>query len=100
PGDEAGQSAPAYGRFGGPDEHLGGDVRVEVVVVGVVVVAGVLVHPPAVAHTDGEVPGQPPGELARPPGAKHLAVGQVVSHQPDLGEGDGKENGGHQLPPR
>ena len=99
PGDKALEPAPAEGRVRGPDEHLGRDVWVEVVVVGVVVVTGVLIHPPAVAHPDREVSGDPSGELAGALGAEHLAVCQVVRHERDLSERDGKEHGRHQLPP-
>jgi hypothetical protein len=98
-GDEAGQAAPAEGRLGGPDQHLGGHVGVEVVVVRVVVVAGVLVHPPAVAHADAEVAGEAPGDLAGALGAEHLPVGQVVGDQRQLGERHGQQDGHGDVPP-
>src|SRR3954453_20172078 len=72
PGDEALQTTPAPRGLGGPDPHLGLHVRIEIIVVGMVVVAGLLVHPPAVTPPDRHVRRDPPGNIAGLLRAEHL----------------------------
>src|SRR5690606_39512312 len=67
--EQAGQSGGGAGLVRGPDEQVGSDVGVEVLGVGVGVVTGVLVLPPAVAHADRRA-GDPSGQLAGPAAAE------------------------------
>jgi hypothetical protein len=80
-------------------QDVRGDVRVQFLVVGVGVVAGVLVHPPAVTHADPQIAEEPAPRLARPAASEHLAVGQVVGHQGRLAVHQREEGGHRELPP-
>ncbi|CAM5249514.1 hypothetical protein SCHAM137S_05568 [Streptomyces chartreusis] len=82
----------------GPDQQVGVEVRVEFLVIGVGVVAGVFVVPPPVAHSDPGT-GDPAGHLAGPAPPEHLTVGPVMREQGDLAEGNGQEGGDRQCPP-
>jgi hypothetical protein len=64
------------------------------------VVAGVLVHPPAVAHADAEVASEQAGDLAGPPAAEDLPVRDVMRHEGELREDDRQARCHDQLVPR
>ncbi|CAM5643803.1 hypothetical protein STENM223S_02291 [Streptomyces tendae] len=97
--EQAGQSRGRAGLFLGPHEDVGIDVGIEALGVGVGVVTGVLVLPPAVPHPD-QCPGGPPGHLAGAAAAEHLPVGHVMGDQGHLPVEDRHEDGDHQRPPR
>src|SRR5690625_595591 len=61
--------------------------------------AGVFVHPPAVAHTDTEVADDAARELTRLARTEDLAMREIVRHERQLGEHDREEARGEQLPP-
>ena len=66
------------------DDRAWPDVRIGVHLVGVGVVAVVLAHPPAVAHTQQGVPGQEPDSVVEPGAREHLVVPGVVQLEPEL----------------
>jgi len=73
---------------------------VQVLVVGVAVVAVVLADPPVEAHPHQQVSVEQPGQVVGAPGAEQLLVPGVVADEGDLGEDDRQVGGGNQLPPR
>lgn len=97
--EETGQATAGAGLLGGPHQDVRGDIGVQFLMIGIGVVAGVLVHPPAVAHAYAEVAEQPSPDLAVPAPPEDLPVGQVVRHQGDLPEHHGQKCGHGQLPP-
>ena len=84
---------------GGEGQGADADVGIPVFGVGVGVVAVVLVDPPAVAQSDGQVAVDQADEVVGPFGAEDLPVTGVVADEPDLGEHHRQERGDGELPP-
>src|SRR5919106_2588230 len=98
-GQQPDQPVLGAGLVGGEGQGGDADVGVQVLVVGVGVVAGVLGDPPVEADPDPQVGVEEPDQVVGPPGAEQLAVAGVVADKGDLGEDDRQVGGDGQLPP-
>jgi hypothetical protein len=97
PAQERGMLAfDAVGRHG---DHRELDVGVDAELVGVGVMTGVLVLPPAVAHADEQVADDQADPVVPSAGPEDLAVGRIVTEERDLGEEHGEPHGREHLPP-
>src|SRR5260370_24639095 len=91
--------APRPGLFVGVRDGADFDVRVEVDVIGVAVMAIVLLHPPAVAHAEQQVGRDQADESVLPSRDEHLAVSRVVKLEAELAAHDAESRGRKGLRP-
>ncbi len=76
------------------------DVRIFVFVVRVRVVPVVLVDPPAVTQSDGQIAVYQSDQIVDPAGAEDLRVPGIVANEAQLGKDEREERRHEQLPPR
>jgi hypothetical protein len=97
--DHPSKAPLATGLSGGKRQGRNVDVGIQVLVVGVAVVAVVLADPPAEADPDQQIGMDQADQVVGAAAAEDLPVAGVVADEGDLGEDDRQVGGGHQLPP-